>query len=290
MPAAITEKALALIEDLPPFLVDSYDIRAVLAALSNEIDRIDAAIEEIRDNFYPQRGEKYLKAWESLLGVAIEPPDKTLAQRRVSVLAILQSLKTSGSGLSWEAALSQLIGTSWSYAEHDPAVPTSPPAHTLKFTIPFGSPLSVPTGLAKSSFTTGGTLAAATYYYVVTAINSYGETTPSTELAVTNTGSTSRNVLTWNAVTDATGYRIYRGTTSGVWRLLATNLTATATYNDTGIATGTQQPPTVNSTSSPQAYEAERLARQITPAHLDLVFGYGAGFIVGVSQVGEEPI
>lgn len=38
------------------------------------------------------------------------------------------------------------------------------------------------------------------------------------------------------------------------------------------------------------ATDAERLAREVTPAHIDLIFGYGKGFIAGVSVVGQEPL
>lgn len=65
---------------------------------------------------------------------------------------------------------------------------------------------------------TGGTLAAGTYYYRVSAYKAGGQlsgaidTTPS---SATTTGSTSRNTLSWPAVSGAAGYYIYRSTDGG---------------------------------------------------------------------------
>ncbi|MHB1556721.1 MAG: putative Ig domain-containing protein [Isosphaeraceae bacterium] len=49
----------------------------------------------------------------------------------------------------------------------------------------------------------GSTLAAGTYYYAVTAINSNGETTPSIEVAATVTGSDQAVTLNWNRINPA---------------------------------------------------------------------------------------
>lgn len=286
----LTDSALRMLDEMPPYLGGAIDAQAVIGALSNEVGRFEAAAEVLRANFYPQTADDYLKVWESLLGLAIAPLDKTLAQRRNAVLSFMQSITSSGSGLDWQANLTRLIGTGWTYAEHDPGNPGSPDPYVVVVQIPFTTAIAVPTGLSATQHTTGGTLAADDYYYVVTAINSYGETTHSTQATATTTGTTSRVSLSWSAVTDATGYVIYRGLVSGgPWYRLATVL-GTTSYDDVGGAVVTAQPPTVNSTASPQARDAERLARQITPAHLDLIFGYGVGFIVGVSRVGEEPL
>lgn len=285
---ALSGTGQRLLELVPPYLAKSTDAQQVIDVLARECDRVEAASGVLVANYFPQQGNEYLKVWEALLGLSIEPPDKTLAQRQTTVLAYLQSLKSSGSGLDWEANLTRLIGTGWSYTE-DYA------PWTLRITIPFGSVIATPAAPTATPATTGGTLPAGGHRYVVTAINSYGETTASPNTLATTTGATGRVSLSWTAITGATGYRIYRAATNagagGPYMLLTTVLgQATTTYSDTGLATSASQPPTVNSTSSPQAYEAEALARVITPAHLDLVFGYGVGFIVGVSQVGEEPI
>lgn len=94
---------------------------------------------------------------------------------------------------------------------------------------------------------TGGTLAAGTYYYVVTAIFSQGESTRSNELSVVTTGTTSSNTVTWTAVSGATGYRIYRGTTpAGQDTYYAVG--AVTSFVDTGAAGTAGTPPSGNTT------------------------------------------
>lgn len=66
-----------------------------------------------------------------------------------------------------------------------------------------------PVQAAAVGSTTGGTLAAGTYRFKVTAINAQGETLPSNEQSATTTGTTGKVTLAWAAVTGATGYVIY---------------------------------------------------------------------------------
>lgn len=104
---------------------------------------------------------------------------------------------------------------------------------------------------------TGGTLAAGTYYYVVTSVNELGESQGSVEASVTLAGGNNAVALTWSAVTGAATYRIYgRSLTNG--ELLMAEV-ATTGYTDTGV----DQPvagrtvPTVNSTTfltNPEGY------------------------------------
>jgi len=73
-----------------------------------------------------------------------------------------------------------------------------------------------PTGVAASAGS-AGSLAARTYYYVVTACVPNGETAASQEVSATTTGSNGSVELTWAIPSGdgATGYRIYRGTSPG---------------------------------------------------------------------------
>lgn len=102
-----------------------------------------------------------------------------------------------------------------------------------------------------TTFTSGGTLAAGTYYYRVVPYNNssynnnnaYG--TASTEISKTTTGTTGRVDLSWPAVPNATHYRVYRGTAAGTYAgyLLATGTTS---LSDTGgsLTTSSTSPPT----------------------------------------------
>ncbi|MEK7594896.1 MAG: carbohydrate binding domain-containing protein, partial [Patescibacteria group bacterium] len=77
--------------------------------------------------------------------------------------------------------------------------------------------IAAPTGATLTSFSTGGTLAADTYYYRISAYNASGRTqaVDSTPASVTTTGSTSLNTLSWSAVTGATGYWVHRSDDGG---------------------------------------------------------------------------
>jgi hypothetical protein len=103
---------------------------------------------------------------------------------------------------------------------------------------------------------TGGTLAAGTYQYGITATTSAGETPASiTDVTVAASGSAT---LRWPSVCHATSYKLYRGT-AGAWSLLATVPVLPAasaftdagatlvTYTDSGAAGSAGQPPTANS-------------------------------------------
>ena len=97
--------------------------------------------------------------------------------------------------------------------------------------------------------TATGTLAAGTWYYKVSAIvsdpdNAGGETLPSDEEILTISGAQTAIDLTWSAVPNATGYRVYRtAMVDGVSQqeLLIASPTGTS-YTDTG-ATASAEPP-----------------------------------------------
>lgn len=137
------------------------------------------------------------------------------------------------------------------------------------FTTPSGLVLAIPSGFGATGHTTGGTLAAGTYYYVVTAVNPAGETTVSAEQSATVTGTTASVSLACSAVTGAASYNWYRGTTSGGENKLLANTTG-ITYTDTGTAGTTQSPPGTNTAST---------------------FVYSAAFTGGAQSVsGSNPI
>lgn len=112
------------------------------------------------------------------------------------------------------------------------------------------APLSVPRiDLPATVTASGGSFAAGTYYYVVTAVGgpNTGETTASNEVAVT-VGLNGQVDLYWSPVTFASTYRVYRSTTPGSgYTRVGTGLTS-ATLNDTGAA-GTANTPSVTNAS-----------------------------------------
>ena len=78
--------------------------------------------------------------------------------------------------------------------------------------------LAAPVQAAPTTLTSGGALLAATYFYVVTALNAAGESLKSNEASLATTGASSSNTISWGAVSGATRYRIYRGTATGLQR------------------------------------------------------------------------
>lgn len=92
-----------------------------------------------------------------------------------------------------------------------------------------------PVANTPTTSTSGGTLAAGTYYYVVSTLNAAGESARSNEVSVVTSGSTSSNTITWAAVPGATGYRIYRGTAAGGENVYY-SVGVVTTYTDTNAA------------------------------------------------------
>lgn len=107
--------------------------------------------------------------------------------------------------------------------------------------------LATPVNSAFSTAAAGGTLAAGTYFYRVSAINALGETLASAETSQVTVGATSTVTVNWGAVAGATGYKIY-GRATGAEQLLAT-VGAVTTFTDTGAAVPSGALPTANTTA-----------------------------------------
>jgi phage tail sheath protein FI len=111
----------------------------------------------------------------------------------------------------------------------------------------FGSPppktnITPPAGPVQNAPTTaptGGTLAANTYFYRVSALFGAVESAPSNELSIPTTGTTSANTISWTAAAPylsqpPTGYKIYRGTAAGAENGYYTVAGTALTFVDTG--------------------------------------------------------
>lgn len=104
--------------------------------------------------------------------------------------------------------------------------------------------ISAPGTVTPTGSTTGGTLAANTYFWKVTALTAKGETTGSPEATATTTGATSSVGLAWAAITGAIGYNVYRGTVTNTENVQY--FTATNSFTDTGAATVADTVPATN--------------------------------------------
>lgn len=116
--------------------------------------------------------------------------------------------------------------------------------------LPFAvSVISPPTGLTATPVVGGGTFAAGTYFWEVTATTALGETTVSNEAsaAIVLNGSCTLN---WTApVGVVTGYKVYRGTVSGAENVLVTTIVGNiTTFTDTNVG-GAGTPPTIDTAS-----------------------------------------
>lgn len=118
--------------------------------------------------------------------------------------------------------------------------------------------LSPPVQSAPSTATTGGTLAAGTYRYYVTAINAVGETTVSNEVSQITTGATSTVTLNWAAIPGSTGFRVYRTAAGGAsgTELFLVAVGLVVTYIDTGALTPSGAYPITNTAVTPGVYSA----------------------------------
>src|SRR6185437_6324093 len=145
--------------------------------------------------------------------------------------------------------------------------------------------LANPTITSSATATTGGTLAAGTYYYKVTAYSNLGESLASNEISQATTGAASTVTLSFAAVPNAIGYRIYRSTASGIETLVATIPAQgfAGSLIDTGTAAGAILMPA--STIISAAGETLDLAGgiNVTGEFLDIT-AVGAG-IAGAGQV-----
>jgi hypothetical protein len=113
-------------------------------------------------------------------------------------------------------------------------MPSGDSISTVNWTIP-ETYLAPPAHLIDSPSANGGSFAANAYYWVVTAVNDAGETTPSNEVTATLTGTTSSVGLGWNPVPGATGYNVYRGSnTSGTPVTVDGSATGTKIGNASG--------------------------------------------------------
>jgi hypothetical protein len=125
-------------------------------------------------------------------------------------------------------------------------------------TIPFDGGAAPPASPA-AAVAAGGTLAVGTYYYVVTAIVGGVETTQSAQVTATTTAGNQTINVTWSAVAGASGYKVYRTTTSGSYISPAlAGSPAASPFADTGAALTAGAPPTASVGGYSNAAQLER--------------------------------
>ena len=110
------------------------------------------------------------------------------------------------------------------------------------------APLAAPANVVVTPSEAGGSLNTGDWIYHVTAYNNYGETTGSTDQTGTIAGSTGSCTITWNAVVDAYGYRVYRTQIPNQVGQLVADLIDLLVIDDGSVTPSTLEP-TENTTS-----------------------------------------
>jgi hypothetical protein len=164
-----------------------------------------------------------------------------------TLLGAAGTTATSVTGSSFYTSL-QNMGSVVDLSAYEPALAEETPVMTVTAEGDVIAAYLAPPSLAAiAQGGSGGTLAAATYYYAVTAVNAQGETTVSNILSATTTNATSTVALTWSepgvvvagslleaVVGTPSSYNVYRGTSSTV--LDHQFLNKTSPWTDTGAA------------------------------------------------------
>ena len=117
---------------------------------------------------------------------------------------------------------------------------TFPNANLTLFTMN-GTTLSAPANLTLVESTDGNLLDATTYFVKVTAINDAGETIGSDEQSKLTTAADASINASWDAVSGATGYKVYIYTTTNEEKYLAT-VTGSTSYNIKDNGSGSTVP------------------------------------------------
>jgi fibronectin type 3 domain-containing protein len=149
-------------------------------------------------------------------------------------------------GLAATAVSSSQINLAWNTV-------TNAASYNVKRSTTNGGPYAVvATGVTATNYNDTGLTDAITYYYVVSAVNTRGESTNSAQVSATTpvappaaparltatAVSTSQINLNWTASSGAASYNVRRSTTNGgPYMLVATGVTATS-YPDSGMAGG----------------------------------------------------
>lgn len=113
-----------------------------------------------------------------------------------------------------------------------------------------------PAGVSGTSFTDLPTLVGTTYYYQITAVNSDGQSAPSSEVSATGTFnlSASTHLLGWNSISNAVSYTVYRSASADMTGKVALgSVLGSLNYSDDSGVAGTTyyyQVAAVNSSSA----------------------------------------
>ena len=147
-------------------------------------------------------------------------------------------------GLVATAASSSQINLTWNAS-------TNATSYNVKRSTTSSGPYTtIATGVTSTNYNNTGLTAATTYYYVVSAVNSGGESAnsaqasattqasaPAVPTGLTATAGNAQVALSWSASSGATSYNVKRSTTSGGSYTTIASVTTTS-YSNTGLSNG----------------------------------------------------
>jgi hypothetical protein len=126
--------------------------------------------------------------------------------------------------------------------------PAAFPQKSVKYAGRRGSTVAAPVLTLGVVTTTGGTFAAATYFWKITAVDAGGGESPVSN-EITNAIAINGTIaMSWAALTNAAAYKVYRGTATGAENKLVATLGLVTSYIDTGTAGTTATLPTADTT------------------------------------------
>lgn len=190
----------------------------------------------------------------TLLGIAVGGTEKFKVDAEGDII-------TAGK-LSVSGSLSSLASTNF----EDDVTLLSPANLILNAGNITVSQLSVPTSTSATA-TSSGSLAAGTYYYKITALNSNGETTGSNEVSAVVDGAVTTAVyVSWSSVTGASSYRIYRATSTNNQNIYFEDADGSP-YIDTGTTSVAGSVPTGNTTGGRGTFSGSLTVSATTVAH-----------------------
>jgi uncharacterized protein YmfQ (DUF2313 family) len=116
---SLTPLGQRMLREIPPWLRDDPDVKAVLHSMAKSKEAIRAAAQQIRDDLIPIRASsRGLGWWELYYGLPVEPEGLSEEARRGIVLGHIAREPPISSGASWQEQVTALIGGGWEYEEH----------------------------------------------------------------------------------------------------------------------------------------------------------------------------
>lgn len=114
MTRVLTASATALLSMQPPPLRSQPVFQAMAAATADQLDKLNAAIDDLFGLVIPKTSGDWLYLWETMVGVTANP-SATLDERFDVVETFLARMLSNGYGSDWVALATELIGSGWSY-------------------------------------------------------------------------------------------------------------------------------------------------------------------------------